>query len=109
MLCYSYQHMCTHVYKCLAAHNTIIHSEQEEWEMNAPLGHMLESIDLAKESNRTTAHRLEVEDVHIDMAEAAECSTKGGTCPRAGTRHIKGTRTYPKFDPTWKELDLEPQ
>ena len=28
VLCYGYQHMYTYVYKCLTAHNTIIHSEQ---------------------------------------------------------------------------------
>ena len=49
VLCYGYQHMYTYVYKCLTAHNTIIHSEQVDWIMDAPLGQMLESIDLAKD------------------------------------------------------------
>ena len=38
VLCYGYQHMYTYVYKCLTAHNTIIHSEQVDWIMDAPLG-----------------------------------------------------------------------
>ena len=58
--------MYTYVYKCLTAHNTIIHSEQVDWDMDALLGQMLESIDLAEESGKPTLARLAIDDVHID-------------------------------------------
>ena len=70
--------MYTYVYTCLTAHNTIIHSEQVDWDMDAPLGHMLESIDLAKESSKPTSTRLAIDDMHIDSAVAAECCIEGG-------------------------------
>ena len=71
--------MYTYVYKCLTAHNTIIHSEQVDWIMDAPLGQMLESTDLAKKGGKPTSSRLAIDDVHIESAESAECGTEGGT------------------------------
>ena len=72
VLMIGYQHMYTHVYKCLTVHNTVIHTEQVKWDTKAPLGHMLESIDLAKDIGKPAAHRLEIDDVRIDTAELAE-------------------------------------
>ena len=71
--------MYTYVYKFLTAHNTIIHSKQVDWDMDAPLGQMLESIDLAKESGKPTSARLAIDDVHIDSVVAAEPCIEGGT------------------------------
>ena len=47
--------------------------------MDAPLGQMLESIDLAKESGKPTSARLAIDDMHIDSAAAAEPCIKGST------------------------------
>ena len=38
VLCVGYQHMYTRVYKCLTRHGSVIHSEQVNWDMEAPLG-----------------------------------------------------------------------
>ena len=77
VLCYGYQHTYTYVYKCLTAHNTIIHSEQVDWDMDAPLGQMLESIDLAKESGKPTSARLAIDDMHIDSAAGRALHQRG--------------------------------
>ena len=47
--------------------------------MDAPLGQMLESTDLAKESSKSTSSRLAIDDVHIDSAAVAERCIEGGT------------------------------
>ena len=47
--------------------------------MDAPLGQMLESTDLAKKGGKPTSSRLATDDVHIDSAKFAKCGTEGGT------------------------------
>jgi len=79
VLCYGYQHMYTYVYKCLTAHNTIIHSEQVDWIMDAPLGQLLESTDLTKKGGKPTSSRLAIDDVRVDSARSAERGVGGGT------------------------------
>ena len=88
--------MYTYIYKCLTAHNTIIHSEQVDWDMDAPLGQMLESTDLAKESSKPTSSRLAIDDVHIDLAAVAECCIEGDTSDK-----------LPKAKMPSKEMPLE--
>ena len=73
--------MYTHMYKCLTVHNTVIHTEQVKWDTKAPLGCMLESINLAKDIDKPAVCRLEIEDMRIDTAELAEeTPLGGGTC-----------------------------
>ena len=71
--------MYTYVYKCLTAHNTIIHSKQVDWIMDTLLGQMLKSTNLTKKGSKPTSSRLAIDDMHVDSVRSTEHSTEGDT------------------------------
>ena len=111
--------MYTYIYKCLTAHNTIIHSEQVDWNMDALLGQMLESTDLAKESSKPTSSRLVIDDVHIDSAAVTERCIKGGTSDKLPKAKMPSKEMPPegacamfKLNKAWyfkKNGDMQPK
>ena len=61
VLLVGYQHMYTTVFKCLTRHNTIVHSEQVCWDLEAPRGAFLTTAAGKAVSFECALLNLEVE------------------------------------------------
>ena len=75
VLCVGYQHMYTVVYKCLTRHNTIIHSEQVRWDLDAPLGVFL-STEPGGPVSKEASPKPSMKDIDVFAEKASRPSPK---------------------------------
>ena len=80
VLCVGYQHMYTRVYKCLTRHGSVIHSEQVNWDMEAPLG-LFPTLDGVASHTEPVLNRLDV-----DVFKPAGKPVAAGKVPPAASR-----------------------